>query len=242
MAVKTSGTLARGLRVLEAVGTHQPVGLSELARVMGVDKSALQRALATLHQEGWIRPLAAAPPRWELTTKPLVVASAAVGSSPLPARARALVGMLRDATDETAYLTILEGTTVVVVDVAEGKQVVRTALHYGQALPLADSAVGHVLFAHLSACERANFPVQHSTPLSDEDYAGIRSRGWAIAEGSVVAGTTSLAAAVIDQDGQPIGAVVVSGPESRFTPDRYSEIGALARDAADEVSSRRRPR
>ncbi len=239
MTVKTLGTLARGLRVLESVAAHQPVGLTDLARRMGEDKSALQRTLATLHAEGWIRVLPGSPPRWEVSHKPLVVASAALVASPLPVRARALVGTLRDATAETAYFTVLEGGTAVVVDVAEGAQVVRTALQVGRSLPLEGSAVGRALFAHLAPAERQQFPVDPATCLDEDAYAEIRSRGWSLSEGSVKQGTTSIAAAVLDESGRPIGAVVVSGPDTRLTPDRYAEIGALARDAAAELSSRR---
>lgn len=241
MAVKTLGTLTRGLHALETIAAHQPVGLSHLARVMGADKSALQRTLATLHAAGWIRPLPGSPPRWEVSNKPLVVASAALVSSPLPVRARALVGTLRDATGETAYFTMLEGHTMVVVDVAEGAQVVRTALQVGRSLPLGDSAVGHALFAHLSARERTEFPVDQADHLTEDAYAAIRTRRWSLSEGSVKQGTTSIAAAVLDQSGRPIGAVVVSGPDTRLSPDRYEEVGALARDAAAELSSRRVP-
>lgn len=239
MAVKTLGTLARGLRVLESVAAHQPVGLTQLARLMDEDKSALQRTLATLHAEGWIRPLPDASSRWEVSNKPLVVASAALVSSPLPVRARALVGTLRDATGETSYFTMLEGSTMVVVDVAEGTQVVRTALQVGRSLPLEASAVGAVLFAHLDADERARLGVSPAAGLDEDSYAEIRARGWSLSEGSVKQGTTSIAAAVVDGGGRPIGAVVVSGPDTRFTPERYGEIGALTRDAAAELSSRR---
>lgn len=239
MTVKTLGTLARGLRVLEAIAAHQPVGLTHLARLMDEDKSALQRTLATLHGEGWIRPLPDSVPRWEVSNKPLVVASAALVSSPLPVRARALVGTLRDATGETAYFTMLEGRAMVVVDVAEGAQVVRTALQVGRLLPLEGSAVGHVLFAHLDADERAVFAVAPAAGLDEDTYADIRTRGWSLSEGSVKQGTTSIAAAVLEGAGRPIGAVVVSGPDTRFTPERYAEIGGLTRDAAAELSSRR---
>lgn len=236
MAVKTLGTLARGLLVLETVADHQPVGLSDLTRLMPEDKSALQRTLATLHAEGWIRPSTGSPRRWELSNKSLVVASAALASSPLPVRARTLMGALRDATGETAYFTMLEGTAVVVVDVAEGNQAVRTALRVGQSLPVEASAVGHALFAHLGPDERATFPVDSAACLSEGDYDRIRARGWSLAEGSVQQGTTSIAAVVLGGSGHPIGAIVVSGPDTRFTAERYEEIGALTRDAAGQLA------
>ncbi len=241
MAVKTLGTLARGLRLLEAVAAHQPVGLSDLARLMSEEKSAVQRTLVTLHEEGWLRPTADGSRRWEATNKPLMVAASALATGDLAVRARTLMGTLRNATGETAYVAMVEGTSVVVVDVAEGNQAVRTAVRLGQTLPLASSAVGQVLFAHLDADRRTAFAVDPATILDDAAYSEIRSRGWSMAEGSVLRGTTSLASAILDATGQPVGAVVVSGPDTRITPQRYAEIGGHTRDAAGELSTGRRP-
>lgn len=47
-------------RILEAVAEHQPIGLSELARRLGLPKSTVQRSLATLAELGWIRSASAA--------------------------------------------------------------------------------------------------------------------------------------------------------------------------------------
>lgn len=235
ISVKTLGTLARGLRVVEAIAEHQPIGLTELSRALDEDKSALQRTLATLHYAGWIRPLPDSPPRWEVSTKPLIVAGRALASSPLPARARALLGSLRDATGETAHLAILDGATIAVVDVAEGKQIVRTTLQVGQVHPVETSAAGRAICARLTPDGRTGLAAEPAALLADDDYAEIRSRGWSLCEGAVQPGSTSIAAAVTDSMGNPVGAVIVSGPDTRLTPDRYVGIGALVRDAAAEL-------
>ena len=56
MAVKALRSATRVLSVLEAVASLQPVGLAAVARHLDEDKSAVQRALATLAEDGWIRP------------------------------------------------------------------------------------------------------------------------------------------------------------------------------------------
>lgn len=239
ISVKTLGTLARGLRVVEAVAEYQPIGLTELSRVLDEDKSALQRTLATLHDAGWIRPLSDSPPRWEVSTKPLIVAGRALAASPLPVRARTLLGSLRDATGETAHLAILDDSTITVVDVAEGKQIVRTTLQVGQVHPAETSAAGRAICALLTPDDRAGFAADTAALLTDDAYAEIRTRGWSLCEGAVQPGSTSIAAAITDSTGGPVGAVIVSGPDTRLTPDRYTEIGALVRDVATELRGAR---
>ncbi|WP_305092954.1 IclR family transcriptional regulator [Prescottella sp. R16] len=239
ISVKTLGTLARGLRVIEAIAAHQPIGLTDLSRLLGEDKSALQRTLATLHDAGWIRPLPDSPPRWQVSVKPLVVAGYALTSSPLPARARPLLGSLRDATGETAHLALVDDSTIAVVDVAEGKQIVRTTLQVGQVHPPETSAAGRAICAQLTPDARGAFAPEPDALLPDSEYAEIRRRGWSLCEGAVQPGSTSIAAAIPDADGTPVAAVVVSGPDTRLTPDRYARIGALVRDAATELGGLR---
>lgn len=239
ISVKTSGTLARGLRVIEAIAAHQPIGLTDLSRLLEEDKSALQRTLATLHDTGWIRPVSDSPPRWQVSVKPLLVAGRALGSAPLPVRARTLLGSLRDATGETVHLALVDGTTIAVVDVAEGKQIVRTALQVGQTHPAETSAAGRAICAQLGPGARTTLAADPGALLPDAEYATIRRRGWSLCEGAVQPGSTSLAAAILDADGDPVAAVVVSGPETRLTADRYDEVGALLRDAAAELGGRR---
>ena len=53
MAVKRSQSAARVLAALEGIARHQPVGVSELARQLGADKSATQRAIMTLAAPVW---------------------------------------------------------------------------------------------------------------------------------------------------------------------------------------------
>ena len=55
MSVKRSQSAARVLAVLECIARHQPIGVSELARLLQADKSAVQRAVMTLADDGWIR-------------------------------------------------------------------------------------------------------------------------------------------------------------------------------------------
>ena len=55
MAVKPLQSLQRALSVIEAIAANQPIGVAALARLLGEDKSAVQRDLMTLADAGWIR-------------------------------------------------------------------------------------------------------------------------------------------------------------------------------------------
>ena len=67
MGVKTLGSGLTTLRALEAIGREQPIGVSALARTLGITKSSAQRVLATLDEAGWIGDDGSGQARWQLT-------------------------------------------------------------------------------------------------------------------------------------------------------------------------------
>jgi IclR family acetate operon transcriptional repressor len=239
ITVKTIRSLARGLEILEAIAAQQPVGLAALCATTGEDKSALQRTIATLHQSGWIQPTPTSPPRWELTAKPIVISGQVRQSSSLQGRARQLLNPLRDATGETVHLALLDNTTLVVADVAESAQLVRTALRIGQIHPFETSSAGRAMFAHLNPTQRTARATAPEKLLTSAEYEDIRKRGWASSAGAVLEGSNSIGAALLDPAGAPVGALVVSGPATRLTPDRCAELGAILRDSIEQLSQYR---
>src|SRR4051812_35571529 len=88
MPVKHSQSASRVLAALELIARHQPVGLAKLAKLLGADKSAVQRAIATLANDGWIELTAQSPPRWELTARIFAVSHIGHSSNDLRQRAR----------------------------------------------------------------------------------------------------------------------------------------------------------
>src|SRR4051812_7098462 len=72
MPVKTLQTVENAFGVLEAVAEHQPVGVSALARSLGLDKAAVQRILVTLGAVGWLQPSGEGG-TWALSPQALVV-------------------------------------------------------------------------------------------------------------------------------------------------------------------------
>ncbi|MGZ0145298.1 IclR family transcriptional regulator [Rhodococcus qingshengii] len=236
ITVKTIRSLARGLQILEAIAAHQPVGLTALCVATGEDKSALQRILATLHSSGWIQPASASSPQWELAAKPIVVSGRARQSSSLQGRARRFLGPLRDRTNETVHLALLDNSTLVVADVAEGTHVVRTALPIGQVHPFETSSAGRAIFAHLSPAQRADRADSPEKLLTPDEYEAIRQRGWASSAGAVLEGSNSIGAAILDSTGAPVGALVISGPANRLTPERCAELGAALVETVSQLS------
>ncbi|MGD9530169.1 IclR family transcriptional regulator [Pseudonocardia sp.] len=85
-------------------------------------------------------------------------------------------------------------------------------------------------------CRDEELPLPDMAALDDE-LAATRSHGYCVCH-SFQPGRTSVAAAVLWADGQPVGALSLAGPSSTFPPARLSDIGAAVTGSA-RVASRR---
>jgi IclR family acetate operon transcriptional repressor len=244
MAVKRSKSGSRMLAVLEAVARHQPVGLAELARLLEEDKSGVQRSLMTLADAGWISLAPGAESRWRLTSHIQVVAQFARENDDLRRAARPVMERLRQECGESVLLAVPDQRQLVVVDVVESEHLVRTAPRIGLVIASPRASAARAVLAFWSAAGQEAFLGR--APDADEiaDYAATRSRGYAVnththtetQEGAAAIGSTNISAPVIDHDGAPVAALVVSGPSERLSAEWHAAVGGLAAKAARELS------
>lgn len=236
MAVKRSQSAARVLAVLEGVARDQPVGVSELARALSADKSAVQRAIMTLADEGWIRAASATPGKWQLTAHILAVAHVGRMSNDLRQRARGALEALRDESGETVLLVVPDIRRFVVVEALESKQLLRTVPNIGLDVEARKSATSRAILPHMTP--QAQVELLGGPPDARElaEFAATLKRGYSVSIGDVVAGSTNIAAPILEVDGRPVGAVVVSGPSERLTKKKLRRIGAMVLQTARSLS------
>lgn len=236
------------LLVLEEVASRQPIGVGELARVLDMPKSSVQRALVTLHTAGWIRPAAGEVTRWVITTRALAVGGRASGDLDLRGAALPIMEDLRRHTEETIHLTVPEDGKMVLIERLETDKPVRTSMALGHALPLHASANGKAVLANSSAevlipLLADELPRYTDTTITDPDelraeLAAIRERGFAINRGEWRSDVGSVAAAVMGGHEKPIASLSVNIPMSRLTQESEADFGAAVNEAANSLSAR----
>jgi DNA-binding IclR family transcriptional regulator len=238
MTVKRSRSASRVLTVLESIARHQPIGVSTLARELAADKSAVQRAIMTLADSGWIHHAAGAPTRWQLTARILAVAHMGHSGNDLRQRARATLEALRDECGETVLLTVQDMLGFVVIEAIESRHMLRTVPHVGMAVPVRGSATARAMLPYMTEERQTQLLGNPPDAASREEFAATRARGFSVSDGEVTTGATTIAAPILEVDGRPSAAIAVSAPSGRLPAADHARIGAMVCRAARKLSAR----
>jgi DNA-binding IclR family transcriptional regulator len=213
------------LRLLQLVAERQALRVAEAAELLGVARSTAHRLLNALRRRGFVmqdRPNGAYRPGPALNE----IGLAAINRIDIRRVARPVLEELRDQTQETASLAVLEGATIRFVDCAESPRSVRVGNRTGVVRHAHASAVGKAILAELPPAElERRYPTGELAPstaasLTDraallEQLAGIRAQGYALNWEESADGVSAVAVALRDTAGTPIAAIAVAAPSSR---------------------------
>ena len=219
MAVKTIQSVQNALGVLEALAAEQPLGVSALARITALDKTAVQRILLTLGVSGWIRQLDNG--EWTVTSKALQVGTHYTSGLREVAHPH-LVQLQRD-TDETVVLFAREGNTMVVLDSIDSSQPLRMTVPIGMVVEMRQSAA---FDAFLDPAERATLPAMHPAP-SAATLATVRRTGYFLID-ELYPNAIAAGAPVLNGRGVPIATITVVAPKVRVAKVAAKRLGQMA--------------
>jgi IclR family acetate operon transcriptional repressor len=234
------------LRLIEEVAVRQPVGVSELARVVSLPKSSVHRGLRALEAAGWIGSDGEEPPRWVLRTKALDVGRHVAEGLGMRQQATWAMEQLRNVTEETIRLAVLENGTMVIVDQLDSPKPVRSYYPLGYTMAVHASATGKAILARLPLPEveaLLDAGLARFTPATIIDRAQllaeldeVRRLGYSTNRGELCADIGSVAAAIVDGRGRPVAAMSISAPIQRMPESTQHQLGRLVADAVAEVT------
>ena len=232
--------LARGLALLECFGPdREELSLVELARGIGMTRSAAYRLVYTLAELDF---LARDPERktYRLGPRVLSLGFAYLASQELAEIARPHLEALRDRTDCSAHLAVLDGTEIVYIARYADKKALTSRISIGTRFPAHATSMGRAILAQLPADEVrrrfANRTLARFTAATPTTLKALlatleddRARGYVLSRSNFEAGIASVAAPVLDSDGNAVAAINISTPESTVS------AGALETTIKDQV-------
>lgn len=240
-------TVANALRMLEVFHTASEMGVSDLARRLGLHKNNAFRLLATLELAGYIRQ----NPDTELYglgPRCLELGEAYTRNHDLIEQARPILEELSSRAGETAHLGSLVDDEVVHLDAILSSQLVLTGSRIGARLPSHCTALGKVLLAGGLGASMANahglsdrnFAFFTATTIVDptklvEELRNVKMRGYAVDLEEYSPGLCCVAAPIRDANSKVIAALSISGPSFRLPENLLhgdaaaAVVGAAAR-------------
>jgi IclR family pca regulon transcriptional regulator len=218
-ATESVQSMARGLAVIKAFdGTRPRMTLSEVARQTNLTRATARRFLHTLvalgytdtdGREFWLRP------------KILELGYAYLSSLSLPDVAAAHLKSLADQVNESASVSVLDGTDIVYVARVPTRRIMTVSISVGTRFPAFATSMGRVLLAALPASAAADLlaasdlkPLTRSTKTDPElllaELDRVRQQGWALVDQELEVGLRSIAVPIRDSQGRVVAAMNVS--------------------------------
>lgn len=242
--------IARAASILQAIaGHHGGIGLSELAREVGLPRSTTHRIVAALEAEDMV--ISAAGGRMRIG--PAMIRLGAAERLDLRAEARPHLEALSERLSETVDLAILEGDAVLFLDQVSASQRLRAVSAVGSLFPAYCTANGKALLAELprKSVEEllpARLPARTPSTITsraklEAELKKIRRDGFAVDREEHTIGICAVGAVIRDSFGMEM-AITVPLPAQRFV-GREEEIStallqtcaAIERELGADVSS-----
>ncbi len=193
-----------------------PLTLAELVEACGTTRSTTYRLAVALEAHGLVR--RTDDGRFDLGSRWSSVGHLATQRFPLEHVARPILEQLRDITQESVQLYVIEGDIRRCLVSVDSPHELRTIVDTGARLPLDRGSAGRVL---------------SSEPTGPD--------GWIETVGDRQSGVASVSAPIVDAAGHIVAAIGISGPIDRLGkhPGRRPghDVVAAARDIAAAIST-----
>jgi IclR family acetate operon transcriptional repressor len=242
------GTVSKALGLLDILAQPDArLGLTEIARLSGHDKATTRRLLVELLANGFVEQDEASRD-YLLGPALLMLGRAREDRFPFFKTVMPAVQALAEATGETAHASEYSAGGMTSVCSQQSDKSNRVIVHTGERLPMHATASGLAFLAASTDAFVDNVlrkPQPAYTEKTLTDPAAIRAligeargRGFAVSDQLREAGVHSVATAIMNPRGGPVGAIAVAMPTARADAGKIAETGALARAAAADVSAR----
>ena len=223
------------------------LGISELAKRLGVAKSTVHRLATALLEEGFLQQNPENG-RYRLGVGLFSLGSLVRSRLDVTTESKHILNDLREKTQENVRLAVLERQSVVLLHDFESPQTLRLRSGTGQLRPAFCTAEGLCLLSGLREPDLARFmqfarPQRTPKTITDEDELRARIRrvekqGYATEDEECDEGTRCIAAPVYDGDGRIVAALGVAGPRVRIRKSQFARIAPTVIEAALQVSER----
>lgn len=249
MTTYTIGSLERGMRILEILAKRgEFMGVTDLARILDLDKSNVYRLLSTLKSKGYVEQ-SLETKKYTIGVKMVALGARILRNNDLYSQAKPIMKNMLRVTSETVHLAMLMDNQAVYIAQELSPKVISINTEIGQREPLHCTAVGKALVAFLpdeqldAIIQELDF-ARHTarTITSPEMFKAhcleIRERGYAVDNEELYKGVRCIGAPIRGYGGTVLASLGISGPSTRLWKDRILSLAEIVVEYAQEVSAR----
>ena len=245
--VKGAAALSKGLNLLDLIGRRpRPPRFIELQREAGLPKATLHRMLHTLMEHQLVR-FDDTAKTYHLGRKLLELAHRVWDEFDIRGAAAPCLERLAQQYNATASLSEIDGDSIVYVDQRVAPSTLSYRSELGSRVPTHGSASGKAILAFSTPRVQGQFLrnggllklTEHTITDGQRlkaELALTRARGYGISDEELDIGLRSVAAPIMNHQGEAVAAISVSGLKDRMPTDRLHVIGRDVMAAARQVS------
>jgi len=233
------------LAIIETMAERgEPIGVSELAKLVGANKPKAYRHLRTLVSHDYV----AQDPetdKYFLTLKTFHIGQAIAERAEFLVEARRVLPRLRELSGQTVAVGQIEDAGVRVLDILRHRAAIEITTTPGTLFQFHCSAQGKIALAfgdkaHWGQVARLARSGRHEIDLEhlQSGLTRVREQGWAVAPEEALIGVNALAAPVFNASRQLAGTIAIVGSIQHLRPQPDASLIAAVKDAAEKVSAR----
>jgi DNA-binding IclR family transcriptional regulator len=232
------------LDIIDALAEAPELGVSDLARRVGIAKSTAHRTCAVLAARGLLD--RTTDGAYRLGLRLVEYGGLATERTAIRDRGLPLLVELRNALGETVQIGVASGADVVYVERVEGRRALRYSTNARRS-PIHRSSAGKVLAAFnpglAEARLRAGLPPSTGYTIVVPDVfvaelARVRDRGYARSVDETEIGMSSLAVPVrVPSEGPVVAAISMVGPTARVVGEHEAHHASVMQAGARKLSA-----
>ena len=239
-------SVRKAFQILSLISeADQGLGISELAKRMGISKGTVHGITAALEEMGVIirNPITK---RYSLGYTIVELGRKGLSRIPLREVARRHIEVLMEETGETVFLGIRKDDYILILDVVESNKDLKITSPSGTKIPLSAGATGKLFLAYMEErntlryLKTSGLPKYTQNSVTDlerylQEIKEVRKRGFATDNEEYLQGVRAVAA-LIRTEAPILAAIWVVGFSSSLTNEKMPHVVERALAAANAIS------
>ncbi|MFZ7102390.1 MAG: IclR family transcriptional regulator [Peptococcaceae bacterium] len=240
----TVQSVDRALSILHTFRVQDELGVTEISKLIGLNKSTTYGLLSTLYENGYVDKRTNG--KYCLGLKLLEMGQYVQNRLDVRQIARPLLEELCEKYDETIHLVIFNRGDAYYVDKVESVRSIVNITQVGKKVAFHASSVGKALLAYMTQEQQEAelaLPLKRYTPYTITDPDKLREHikrvkedGYALDLEEIELGVRCIGAPIRNYTGEVIGAFSCSAPSTRVSQEKLSEIIEAVKETALQIS------